>query len=174
MFDICEAENADCSAPPRNDSKHSQMSGASDLEKFNENDAKFRKDKGVIQNYMQKEKEEAEKRRIEDEKIDKLFENNPNLPHFNNEWDAIDFIQKKTNKKELLNEKIKDKEVKNRTRQDLDEIVKRKIIKEHLAKIKEREYDVELEKNLKKMDEMERQKQQKIKRNQKTFFQVRR
>ena len=36
VFDISEEGAGDCSAPPRNDSKHSQMSGGSDLDKFND------------------------------------------------------------------------------------------------------------------------------------------
>ena len=74
------------------------------------------------------------------------------------EWTAISKYNKKLFDQQILEERIKDNEMKRRTKEDLDNQIKQKIKKEYEEELKEKEYDKILEEHLKKIDEIERKK----------------
>ena len=74
------------------------------------------------------------------------------------EWAAISKYNKKLFEQQILEERMKDNEMKRRTKADLDNQIKQKIKKEYEEELKEKEYDKILEEHLKKIDEIERKK----------------
>jgi hypothetical protein len=74
------------------------------------------------------------------------------------EWTAISKYNKKLFDQQILEERIKDNQMKRRTKEDLDNQIKQKIKKEYEEELKEKEYDKLLEEHLKKIDEIERKK----------------
>ena len=74
------------------------------------------------------------------------------------EWTAISKYNKKLFDQQILEERMKDNEMKRRTKEDLDNQIKQKIKKEYEEELKEKEYDKILEEHLKKIDEIERKK----------------
>ena len=79
------------------------------------------------------------------------------------EWNAILRYNKRLYDKQVLEERLKDKEIKKRTKDYLDFQVKEKIKKEYEDELKEKEYDKIIKEHSKELDEMERIKAQKIK-----------
>ncbi len=79
-----------------------------------------------------------------------------------NEWSAIAKYNRKLYEKEIEEERIRDEEMKRRNRADLDLQVKQKLKREYEDELKEKEYDKILAEHRKKMDELEREKQEKI------------
>jgi len=79
------------------------------------------------------------------------------------EWTAINKYNKKLFEEQLLEERIKNKQMKKRTKAELDNQIKEKIKKEYEDELKEKEYDRIMEEHLKKMDEIERKKAEDIK-----------
>ena len=79
------------------------------------------------------------------------------------EWNAILRYNKRLYDKKVLEDKLKDKEIKKRTKDYLDLQVKEKIRKEYEDELKEKEYDKIIKEHSKELDEMERIKAQKIK-----------
>ena len=74
------------------------------------------------------------------------------------EWNAMAQYNKKLFEEEKINEKIKDREVKRRTKEDLDNQVKQKLKREYEESLKAKEYDKALLKHLKDLEEIERKK----------------
>ena len=85
------------------------------------------------------------------------------IPRGGDEWGTIVKYNKILYDRQLLEEKIKDKTDKRRTKEFLDSQVKEKIKKEYEDELKEKEYNKIMEEHYKKMDEIERVKAQKIK-----------
>ena len=79
------------------------------------------------------------------------------------EWTAINKYNKKLFEEQLLEERIKNRQMKKRTKFELDNQIKEKIKKEYEDELKEKEYDRIMEEHLKKMDEIERKKAEDIK-----------
>lgn len=92
-------------------------------------------------------------------------------PHFErmdfsaegDEWNAMAQYNKKLFEEEKINEKIKDREVKRRTKEDLDNQVKQKLKREYEESLKAKEYDKALLKHLKDLEEIERKKKEALK-----------
>ena len=85
------------------------------------------------------------------------------IPRGGDEWGTIAKYNKILYDRQLLEEKIKDKADKKRTKDFLDSQIKEKIKKEYEDELKEKEYNKLMEEHYKKMDEIERVKAQKIK-----------
>ena len=135
-------------------SAKSGMSGGSELYKFNERNLG---DEEMEQEMKDFQKINAQK---ENEK-----RNVPQIDYskYNDEWDAINMYNKKLFYEEKRINKIKDKEVQRRTKADLDFQVKAKLVREYQEKLKDREYDAIIDKHLIHMDELEKQKENEIK-----------
>ena len=132
----------------------SRMSGASDLDKFDE---KFLSDK-------------IREEEVNDfKKISKLSEEsdvnkvNLDLSKYANEWDAINMYNKKKFEEQKRNEKIRDWEVRMRTRADLNNQIKQKIIRKYEQELKEREYDAMMDKHIKYLNELDEKKKEELK-----------
>ena len=79
------------------------------------------------------------------------------------EWYAIAKYNRKLYEDQINEEKRKDAELKRRNKEDLDFQVKQKLKKEYEEELKEKEYDKIIIEHLKKEDEIEKQKQEQIK-----------
>ena len=135
-------------------SVHSAMSGASDLSKFNE--------RGPGNKVMEEEIRDFKKFNTmkKDTKPKGL---QIDYSKYNDEWDAINMYNKKLFEQEKIINRIKDKEVQKRTRNDLDNQVKQKLKKMYEEKLKEQEYDAIMNKHLQKLNELEEKKKLEIK-----------
>ena len=80
-----------------------------------------------------------------------------------NEWTAISKYKQKLYRQQLIEEKMKENEIKKRTKEDLDNQVKLKIKKEHEENLREKKFNELLNEKLKKMDEIDKIKNEKIK-----------
>ena len=132
----------------------SRMSGASDLDKFD--------DRNLGDQMRDEEMKDFQKLNLgvkekENNKIDFDFSK------YADEWDAINMYNKKKFEEDKKREKIKDHEMKLRTRNDLDNQIKQKIKKEYEEKLKSLEYDALVDKHLKHLDELEAKKREEIK-----------
>jgi hypothetical protein len=76
------------------------------------------------------------------------------------EWMAMANYNKKMFEKQLKEEKEKDAEIKRRTKEDLDNQVKQKLKREYEEVLKEKESDKIFQEHLKHIDELEREKQE--------------
>ena len=79
------------------------------------------------------------------------------------EWQALAKYNKKMYEQQKIEEKIKDSEIKKRTREDLDNQIKQKIKLQYEEKLREKEGDKLFQEHLKKMDEIEKQKKEALK-----------
>ena len=79
------------------------------------------------------------------------------------EWTAMAAYNKKMFEKQMKEEKEKDAEIKRRTKEDLDNQVKQKLIRKYEEELKDKEGDKIFEEHLKYIDELERQKQEALK-----------
>ena len=132
----------------------SDMSGASDLDKFDEKSKK------------QREREEK-MGKYKDCKFFKLRPTRPkveiNFDQYKNEWDAINMYKIQKEEERERNEKIKNWENKMRTRADLNKQIKEKMKKEVEAELKSKEFDLIMDKHYAHLDELEKEKQKLIK-----------
>ena len=80
------------------------------------------------------------------------------------EWMAMANYNKKMFEKQLKEEKEKDAEIKRRTKEDLDNQVKQKLKREYEEVLKEKESDKIFQEHLKHIDELEKEKQEALKR----------
>ena len=132
----------------------SDMSGASDLDKFDEKSKK------------QREREEK-MGKYKDCKCFKLRPTRPkveiNFDQYKNEWDAINMYKNQKEEERERNEKIKNWENKIRTRADLNKQIKEKMKKEVEAELKSKEFDLIMDKHYAHLDELEKEKQKLIK-----------
>ena len=133
---------------------NSYMSGASDLDKFNEKSKKDRDREEKIKKYKSclclKEKPIRPKVEID-------------FSQYKNEWDAINDYNKHKYEEDLEEEKRKNRETKMRTRAHLNDQIKQKIKKEYEEELKKKEYDQLMDKHLKHLDELEAEKQRLLK-----------
>jgi len=132
----------------------SDMSGASDLDKFNEKTAKERDREEKMSKYK-------------DCKCMKLKPSRPKVEidfdKFRNEWEAIDMYKIKKGEERERDERNKNWETKMRTRAELNNQIKQKIKKDMEAELKAKEYDAMMEKHIAHLDELEKEKERLIK-----------
>ena len=144
----------DNNANNENELDNSYMSGASDLDKFNEKSKKDRDREEKMKQYKSccclKPKPTRPKVEID-------------FSEYKNEWDALNTYQKLKGEEREREEKIKNWETKMRTRADLNDQIKKKIKKEYEEELKKKEYDDLMDKHLKHLNELELQKQKLIK-----------
>ena len=136
------------------DLNNSYMSGASDLEKFNEKSNKEKNREKAFEKY---------KNCHSIRPVSSLPKIEIDYSKYKNEWDAINQYNKKKYEEDLKNEKIKNWEIKMRTKSDLMAQIKEKIKKEFEKELKNKEYDKLLQKHLKNLDNIELEKQKIIK-----------
>ena len=79
------------------------------------------------------------------------------------EWQALAKYNKKMYEQQLKEEKEKDAEVKKRTKEDLDNQIKQKIKIQYEEKLREKEGDKLFQEHLKKIDQIEKEKQEALK-----------
>ena len=111
----------------------SRMSGGSDLEKFDEkylNDKMKEEEAKDFQKINEENKSDYDKRKVD-------FD----LSKYANEWDAINMYNKKKYEEQLRDERNKNWEMRMRTRADLNNQIKQKIIRKREAELKNLEYD---------------------------------
>ena len=82
---------------------------------------------------------------------------------YGNEWAAMAAYDKKIYEQQLLDEKIRNTQLKKRTKADLDDQVKAKVKKEYEEELKEKEYDKLFREHQKKLDQIEKEKEELIK-----------
>ena len=131
----------------KQDLNTSAMSGGSDLEKF---DGKYAK-------------EEMDARELKELEKYKNSNNEPTVKKvvldtnkYNDEWDAINMYQKRMFQERERREKTKELEMKMRNRADLLNQIQQKIKRKYDEELKDKEYAIIIEQNVKKMDELER------------------
>jgi hypothetical protein len=81
---------------------------------------------------------------------------------YGNEWAAMAAYDKKIYEQQLLDEKIRNTQLKKRTKYDLDQQVKEKIKKEYEDELKEKEYDKLFKEHQAKLDQIEKEKEELI------------
>jgi hypothetical protein len=109
------------------------MSGGSDLEKFDEkylNDKMKEEEAKDFQKINEENKSDYDKRKVQ-------FD----VSKYANEWDAINMYNKKKYEEKLRDERNKNWEMRMRTRADLNNQIKQKIIRKKEAELKSLEYD---------------------------------
>ena len=133
----------------------SRMSGGSDLEKFDE---KYLNDK-------LREEEANDFKKINDQnKSDyDMKKVQFDLSKYANEWDAINMYNKKKYEEQLRNERNKNWEMRMRTRADLNNQIKQKIIRQNEQELKNLEYDAMQDKHIKYLNELDEKKKIELK-----------
>ena len=131
----------------------SRMSGASDLDKFDDRTLGDQMRDEAMKDFQQINM--GNEKKINGIEID--------FSKYADEWDAINMYNKKKFEEDKKKEKIKDWEMKMRTRNDLDNQIKQKIKREYEEKLKSLEYDALVDKHLKHLDELEAKKREEIK-----------
>ena len=132
----------------------SRMSGASDLDKFDE---KFLSDK-----IREEEANDFKKiSKLNDESTVKKA--NIDLSKYANEWDAINMYNKKKFEEQKRNERIKNWETRMKTRAELNNQIKQKIIRQYEQELKEREYDAMMDKHIQYLNELDEKKKEELK-----------
>ena len=148
-----EEKNLVHSQSTKNINPNSTFSGFSRRTFYNRNLYKKPEEElAELEEELKKEEEEYKPKRI---RLDFTKEGD--------EWNAINKYNRKLFEQQLKEERIKDNEMKRRTKEDLDNQIKQKIKKEYEDELKEKEYDKLMLEHLKKMDEIERQKAEDIK-----------
>ena len=132
---------------------NSRMSGASDLDKFDE---KFLSDK-------------IREEEVNDFKKISQLNNEPTikkvdleLSKYANEWDALNMYNKKKFEEQKRNEKIKAWELRMRTRAELNNQIRQKIIRQYEQELKNKEYDAMMDKHIQHLNELEEKKKEEI------------
>ena len=146
--------NGDNANPNNDELDNSYMSGASDLDKFNEKSAKDRDREEKIKKYKDC---LCLKTKPTRPKVDIDFS------QYKNEWDAINAYNKNKYEEDLKEEKIKNWETKMRQRANLNNQIKEKIKKEYEEELKKKEYDKLMDKHLQHLNELENEKQRLLK-----------
>ena len=137
-----------------NNLNDSNMSGASDLDKFNEKTAKERDREEKMEKYKNC---RCMKLRPTRPKVEINFD------EFKNEWDAINQYKIQKEEERERNERVKNWENRMRTRADLNNQIKQKMKKEVEAELKNKEFDLLMDKHYAHLDELEKEKQKLIK-----------
>ena len=131
------------------------MSGGSDIDNFNE----VRLGDKLREQEMKDFEKIAENKEVQKKKK----KNQIDYSKYADEWDAINMYNKKMFEEQKRLEKIKDYQVKQRVKKELDNQIKQKIKKEYEQKLKDEEFDLMEKKHLKKIEELEKQKAEKVK-----------
>lgn len=132
-------------------SKRSKMSGASKLSTFSDmNEMKRAMKKANYKDF----REEAEL-------YNQRAQNSLNLDGDN--WDAINKYNQKNFEEEKVTNKIKDKEIKRRIKEDLDVQMREKVLRSNAELQRAREFDNVVLKHVENLNELERQKELEIK-----------
>ena len=100
----------------------------------------------------------------EEKKKEKKYERIDFTDQGGDEWFAIAKYNRKIYEDQIKEEKRKDNEIKRRNKEDLDLQIKQRLRKEYEDELKDREYDKIIAEHQKKMDELEKQKREQIKR----------
>ena len=131
----------------KQDLNTSAMSGGSDLEKF---DGKYAKEEMDASELKELEKYKNSNNEPTVKKV--VLDTNK----YNDEWDAINMYQKRMFQERERREKTKELEMKMRNRADLLNQIQQKINRKYDEELKDKEYAIIIEQNVKKMDELER------------------
>ena len=131
----------------KQDLNTSAMSGGSDLEKF---DGKYAKEEMDVRELKELEKYKNANNEPTVKKV--VLDTNK----YNDEWDAINMYQKRMFQERERREKMKELEMKMRNRADLLNQIQQKIKRKYDEELKDKEYAIIIEQNVKKMDELER------------------
>ena len=126
------------------------MSGGSDLEKFDEkylNDKMKEEEAKDFQKINEENKSDYDKRKVQ-------FD----LSKYANEWDAINMYNKKKYEEQLRDERNKNWEMRMRTRADLNNQIKQKIIRKREAELKNLEYDAMQDRHIQYLNSLDEKK----------------
>ena len=133
---------------------NSRMSGASDLEKFDE---KFLNDKI-------REEEANDFKKISTLNNESTIKKaNLDLSKYANEWDAINMYNKRKFEEQKRNEKIRAWELRMKTRAELNNQIRQKIIRKYEQELKEKEYDAMMDKHIQYLNELDEKKKEEMK-----------
>ena len=117
---------------------------------------------------LEKELAEEEERELREKGYYHEMNNDLNLnkldfKKYGNEWAAMAAYDRKLYEQQILDEKVRKTQLKKRTKYDLDEQVKAKVKKEYEEELKEKEYDKLFREHQKKLDQIEKEKEELIK-----------
>lgn len=129
---------------------NSRMSGGSDLDKFDEkylNDKLNEEEAKDFQKINEENKSDYDNRKVD-------FD----LSKYANEWDAINMYNKKKYQEQLRNERNKNWEMRMRTRADLNNQIKQKIIRKREQELRNLEYDVMQDKHIQYLNSLDEKK----------------
>ena len=132
---------------------NSNMSGASNLSEFDEKDPQAKRNQETVRKFV-KNQSQSNNCANNANNLDPNFD----FSAYPDEWTAIAEYNKEEYEKQKIIDRQKEREVKNRTKKDLDFQVKQKIKKNYEQSLKEKESDLIMLKHLDKIDEIERQK----------------
>ena len=133
---------------------NSRMSGASDLDKFDE---KFLSDKireEEVNNFKKL-------NTLNNESVIKKA--NLDLSKYANEWDALNMYNKRKFEEQKRNEKIRAWELRMKTRAELNNQIRKKIIRQYEEELKNKEYDAMMDKHIQYLNELEEKKKEEMK-----------
>ena len=131
------------------------MSGGSDLDKFDEkylNDKLNEEEAKDFKKINEENKSDYDKRKVE-------FD----LSKYANEWDAINMYNKKRYEEQLRNERNKNWEMRMRTRADLNNQIKQKIIRKREQELKNLEYDAMQDRHIQYLNSLDEKRKIEIK-----------
>ena len=126
---------------------NSRMSGGSDLEKFDEkylNDKLNEEEANDFKKINEENKSDYDKRKVQ-------FD----LSKYANEWDAINMYNKKKYEEQLRNERNKNWEMRMRTRADLNNQIRQKIIRQREQELRSLEYDAMQDRHIKYLNSLD-------------------
>ena len=129
---------------------NSRMSGGSDLDKFDEkylNDKLNEEEAKDFQKINEENKSDYDNRKVD-------FD----LSKYANEWDAINMYNKKKYQEQLRNERNKNWEMRMRTRADLNNQIKQKIIRKREQELRNLEYDAMQDKHIQYLNSLDEKK----------------
>lgn len=84
------------------------------------------------------------------------------LGNTKDEWDAICKYNQKVYEQDKIKERLKDREVKSRTREDLNNQIKQKLVRLNEERLKNREYDSIMLNHIDALNKLEREKQERL------------
>ena len=129
---------------------NSRMSGGSDLDKFDEkylNDKINEEEAKDFQKINEENKSDYDKRKVD-------FD----LSKYANEWDAINMYNKKKYLEQMRNERNKNWEMRMRTRADLNNQIKQKIIRKREQELRNLEYDAMQDRHIQYLNSLDEKK----------------
>ena len=120
---------------------------------------------GTRRRYKKPEEElaELEAEFAKDEEVKKKTYQRLDFSDEGDEWSAIAKYNRKLYEDQIKLEKIKDEELKRRNKEDLDLQIKQRLKQEYENELKEKEYDKMMKEHQKELDEIDKKKQEAIK-----------